>query len=168
MRNRLQRVSGAHPASSRRRKWICLLVFLLTVFFGSEWFADTERATATDAPPVHLVRLVLTTDDGFARIEIVADSALSETAIQRFTRGGETVIRIRGARSLLRPAYSASDIVMRNVRTSTGETNGEPFVDIAISLVQGDALAPRRSFNRLVIGITNEVARERQIGRAHV
>jgi hypothetical protein len=113
-------------------------------------------------PPVQLVRLILTAADGTARIEIVADGALSENAVERFAREGETVIRVRGARSLLRNAYSASDIVARNVRTYAGETNGEPFVDIVISMTEGDSIAPRKNFNRLVIGITNEIARTRR------
>ncbi len=163
MRNRRGAVSGIHNFHSRRSRrtsWLSLLVFLLAGSLGFVWWTGVNRA-ANDAPPVNLVRLVLTASEGTARIEVVADGALSETAIERFTRAGETVIRIRGARSLLRPTYAASDIVARNVRTYRGETNGEPFVDIVINVTVGDALVQRKNFNRFVIGITNQIARQR-------
>jgi hypothetical protein len=137
------------------------VIFLSAGFFASVWLTGAMRAEGGGEPAVQLVRLVLTATDGAARIEIVADGTLSDNAIQRFARAGETVIRVRGARSLLRNAYSASDIVARNVRTYAGEANGEPFVDIVISMTEGDSVAPRKNFNRLVIGITNEVARAR-------
>lgn len=162
MRNRLRQVRRARPAM-RRRTWTSTLisiVFLSAAFFASVWLTGVMRAEGGE-PAVQLVRLVLTAGDGAARIEIVADGALSDNSIQRFARGGETVIRVRGARSLLRSAYSASDIVARNVRTYAGEANGEPYVDIVINMTEGDAIAPRKNFNRLVIGITNEVARAR-------
>ncbi|HEV7844003.1 MAG TPA: hypothetical protein VGO69_09930, partial [Pyrinomonadaceae bacterium] len=148
----------------RRRTWTSILstvIFLSAGFFASVWLTGAMRAEGGGEPTVQLVRLILTAADGAARIEIVADGALSDNSIQRFARAGETVIRVRGARSLLRNAYSASDIVARNVRTYAGEANGEPFVDIVISMTEGDSIAPRKNFNRLIIGITNEVARAR-------
>jgi hypothetical protein len=141
---------------------LSLIIFLSIGFFGSNWLTGAMKAAGDVQPPVQLVRLVLVANDGVARVEIVADAALSETAVERFTRAGETVIRIRGARSLLRSNYSANDIIARTIRTYAGEAGGEPFVDIAISLVEGDAVAPRKNFNRLVIGITNETARLRR------
>jgi hypothetical protein len=164
MRKRLPKVSGARP-SMRRRKLtsaLSLIIFLFVVFFASVWWTGTTDASNDAEPAVQLVRLSLTAADGAARIEIVADGALSDNAIQRFSRAGETVIRVRGARSLLRNTYFASDIIARNIRTYSGEANGEPFVDIVIPMTEGDAVAPRRNFNRLVIGITNEIARARQ------
>ncbi|HEX8745986.1 MAG TPA: hypothetical protein VF717_02240 [Pyrinomonadaceae bacterium] len=163
MRNRLHRVRGAR-AASRQRKWttrFSLVIFLFAGFFASVWLSDAMMAEGEGQPTVQLVRLVLTATDGAARIEIVADSGIGENSIERFARGGETVIRVRGARSLLRPAYSASDVVMRTVRTYSGESNGEPYVDIVIAMTEGDAIAPRKNFNRLVIGVTNEIARAR-------
>lgn len=164
MRNRLRLVRAARPASSWR-KWttrFSLAVFLFAGFFAFVWLSDAMRAEGEGQQTVQLVRLVLTATDGAARIEIVADGGLGENSIERFARGGETVIRVRGARSLLRPAYSASDIVvMRNVRTYPGQINGEPYVDIVIAMTEGDTVAPRKNFNRLVIGITNEIARAR-------
>jgi hypothetical protein len=162
MRNRLRRVRSARPCI-RTRKWtsrFSLIIFLFGGFFASVWVSDVMRASDAQ-PPVQLVRLVLTATEGAARIEIVADGALGENSIERFTRGGETVIRVRGARSLLRAVYSASDIIARNVRISPGESNGEPYVDIIIPLTEGDAVAPRKNFNRLVIGISNDIARAR-------
>lgn len=164
MRNRLRAVSGAQRLNRRRRMMSALgIIVLLSVgFFESNWLTGAMRAEGGAQSTVQLVRLVLTATDGEARIEVIADGALSETAVERFMRAGETVIRIRGARSFLRPSYSASDIVTRNIRTYAGETNGEPFVDIVVSITEGDAIASRKNFNRLVIGITNEAARVRR------
>ena len=126
------------------------------------WLTDAMRAADYEQPPVQLVRLILTATDGSARVEVVADGALGENSVERFSRAGETVIRVRGARSLLRSAYSANDIIARSVRTYAGQAGTVPFVDIIISVTDGDAVAPRKSFNRLVIGITNETARLRR------
>ncbi|MBD0370970.1 MAG: hypothetical protein ICV60_09055 [Pyrinomonadaceae bacterium] len=165
MRNRSCAVRGARPNARRRRRRLLsrfsLIIFLFAGLFAAGWLSDVMRAAGDGAATVQLVRLVLTAEDGAARVEIVADSALDENSIQRFSRAGETVVRVRGARSLLRATYSASDIVARTVRTYSGEANGEPYVDIVISFAEGDAVLPRRNFNRLVIGITNEVARAR-------
>lgn len=163
MRNHLRRVKGART-SLRTRKWtsrLSLIILLLAGFCAYVPVSDVMRAEGGGSTAVQLVRLVLTADEGAAHIEIVADGGLAENSIERFTRAGETVIRVRGARSLLRANYSASDIVARSVRTYAGETGGEPYVDIVIAMTEGDAVSPRRSFNRLVIGITNEVARAR-------
>lgn len=165
MRNRLRAVSGATTRLTRRRRVmsvLCIVIFLSIGFFESAWLTGTMRAEGDVKPTVQLVRLVLTATDGMARIEVVADGALTESSVQRFTRAGETVIRIRSARSLLSPAYSASDVIARNVRTYAGEAGGEPFVDIVIPVTEGDAIQSRKNFNRLVIGITNDVARLRR------
>lgn len=161
MRNRLRAVRGAHPTKRRSSllSVLALSLFLSMGFSGAAWQSGAMKAANDAQAPVQLVRLALTAADGSARVEVVADAALNETAVERFTRAGETVIRIRGARSFLRPAYSASDIVTRNIRTYAGEANGEPFVDIIISVTDGDAIASRKSFNRLLIAITNESAR---------
>lgn len=164
MRNRLPKVSGVRRQTKSRRKLTSALSFIIFLFaglFAYAWLSDAMRAAGGVDSSVQLVRLLLTAADGAARIEIVADAALNENSIERFTRGGETIIRIRGARSLLRSNYSATDIVARSVRTYAGEINGEPYVDIVIPLTEGDAVAPRKNFNRLVIGITNEIARAR-------
>lgn len=134
-----------------------LIIFLLAGFFAYGWVTQVMRAEGSAA--VQLVRLILTASEGDARIEIVADGGLDENSIERFSRAGETVIRVRGARSLLRASYSANDIVARRIRTYAGEANGEPYVDIVIAMTEGDAVSPRRNFNRLVIGVTNEIAR---------
>lgn len=164
MRNRLRAVRGARH--TRRRSSLLsaltLGLFLSVGFFGSAWLSEAMRAANDTQATIQLVRLSLTATDGSARIEVIADGALSETAVERFTRASETIIRIRGARSFLRPAYSANDIVMRNIRISAGDAGGEPFVDIIIPITEGDAIASRRNFNRLVIGITNEAARLRR------
>lgn len=163
MRNRLRAVSGArHNRRRRVMSAFSLIIFLSAGFFGSVWLTGAMRAAGDPQATVQLVRLVLVATDGSARIEVTADGALNQTMLERFTRGGETVIRVRSARSLLRSSYSASDIVARSVRTYSGEANGEPFVDIVVSSTEGDQIAPRKTFNRLVIGITNEVARLRR------
>jgi hypothetical protein len=96
------------------------------------------------------------------RIEITADGSLSETTIEQLTRGSETVIRVRGARSLLRSSYSIDEPVARGVRTHAGEQGGEPFVDVVIARGEGGTVAQRVNFNRLVIAVASDFARLRR------
>jgi hypothetical protein len=116
------------------------------------------RAQSEIAPAVALVRLNVTNEAGMVRIEIVADGSLAETTIEQHTRGSEAVVRIRGARSMLRTSYAIDETVARGVRINAGESRGEPFVDITISMNEGATLAQRKSFNRLVIGIASDFA----------
>ncbi|HYY59541.1 MAG TPA: hypothetical protein VE842_19590, partial [Pyrinomonadaceae bacterium] len=85
--------------------------------------------------------------------------------IEQSTRGSETVIRVRGARSLLRSNYSIDDTLARGVRTISGEQGGEPFVDVVIARGEGGTLAQRVNFNRLVIAIASDFARLRRRAR---
>src|SRR4051794_6691442 len=103
MRNRSCAVRGARRPVSRR-KWpslLSLIIFSFACFFAYAWLGVAMRASGDVQAPVQLVRLVLTATDGVTRIEIEADGALGENSIQRFSRGGETIVRVRGARSLL-------------------------------------------------------------------
>lgn len=143
-----------------------LLAALGLVLVSCAWLV--EYASADAAQTVQLVRLSVASDAGMVRIEITADSSLSETTIEQHTRGREAVIRIRGARSLLRASYSVDEAVARGVRTVSGEVNGEPFVDILISVGDGATLAQRKNFNRLVIGIASDFAQLRRKAAAPV
>ncbi|MBA3804924.1 MAG: hypothetical protein H0X14_04335 [Acidobacteria bacterium] len=87
---------------------------------------------------------------------------MSETTIEQSTRGRETVIRVRGAHSLLRSNYAIDDPVARGVRTQAGEFKGEPFVDVLIARGEGGTVAQRVNFNRLVIAIASDFARLRR------
>ena len=120
MRNRRGALSGIQNFQSRRSRrtsWLSLPVFLLAGSLGFVWWTGVNRA-ANDAPPVNLVRLVLTASEGSAHIEVVADGALSETAIERFTRAGETVIRIRGHQGVDRGRVFLADPSRGNLRMS--------------------------------------------------
>jgi hypothetical protein len=148
---------------SKRNATACalsLLCLLLVCFVGYAWVADSAGEAADNT--LHLVRLNITTDEGMVRIEITADGSLGETTIEQSTRGHETVIRVRGAHSLLRSSYAIDDPVARGVRTVSGEFNGEPFVDVLIARGQGGTVAQRINFNRLVIAIASDFARLRR------
>jgi hypothetical protein len=110
---------------------------------------------------MQLVRLNVTTDAGLVRIEIVADGSFEDATIEHFSRGRQTVIRVLGARSLLRQSYEINEAVAREVRTVTGEKDGQPYVDFLITLGDGATLAQKKSFNRLVIGVASDFARLR-------
>lgn len=139
---------------------ISLFSLLLVCFVGYAWVADSAGEAADNS--VHLVRLNVTSDSGMVRIEITADGSLSETTIEQSTRGHETVIRVRGAHSLLRSNYAIDDPVARGVRTLSGEFNGEPFVEVLIARGEGGTVAQRVNFNRLVIAIATDFARLRR------
>jgi hypothetical protein len=111
---------------------------------------------------MQLVRLNVSQDSGMVRIEITADGSFNDATIEQWTRGRETVIRVRGARSLLRSAYAIDDQLARGVRVVSGERDGEPYVDVLISLGDGATLAQKKSFNRLLIGIATDFARLRR------
>jgi hypothetical protein len=143
---------GTRPA--RILYFIALLCFVIG---GCVWLTEYVRAVDV-ASPVQLVRLIVVSDAGMVRIEITADGSLGETTIEQHTRGREAVVRVRGARSMLRASYAVDDVVARGVRTIAGEMNGEPFVDIVIAMGEGATLAQRKNFNRLVIGIANDFA----------
>lgn len=153
-----------------RRKPAVKIFYLLTmlgfVIGGCAWLA--EYVSADVAQPVQLVRLSVTSDGGMSRIDITADGSLGETSIEQYTRGREAVVRIRGARSLLRASYAIDASLAQSLRTVSGEIQGEPFVDILISLSDGATLAQRKTFNRLVIGVANDFAQLRRKSPANV
>jgi hypothetical protein len=126
------------------------------------WINGSTRATATNndaaVTPVQLVRLNVSTEGDAVRIEITADGSLGDVVTE--TRGHETIIRVPSARSLLRSSYAINDLLARVVRTTTGERDGVPFVEIAVTRTDdGMILAPRKVFNRLVIGVAQDSAR---------
>ncbi|MBV9210089.1 MAG: hypothetical protein JOZ52_05645, partial [Acidobacteria bacterium] len=161
MRNRFDPITDKRKMRGRKataRLTVCVALCCLLAG-GCVWLAERVLAQEEIAPPaVELVRLNVTSDSGMVRIEIVADGSLAETTIEQHTRGGEAVVRIRGARSLLRASYAIDESVARGVRTLAGESRGEPFVDILISMNEGATLAQKKSFNRLVIGIATDFA----------
>jgi hypothetical protein len=159
MLNRLYEMTGGSrrnlPASAA-----CLLCLLAVSFLCYALLAGSAGEAADNS--LQLVRLNVTTDSGMVRIEITADSSLSEATIEQSTRRGETVIRIRGAKSLLRANYAIDDTLAKGVRTVAGEQDGEPFVDLLIARGEGSTVAQRVSFNRLVIAIAADFARLRR------
>lgn len=156
MLNRLYEMSGGVRRRNRQASAACLLSLLAACFFGYAMLVEPAGEAADHA--LQLVRLNVTTDSGMVRIEITADGSLSEATIEQSTRRGETVIRIRGARSLLRASYAIDDTLAKGVRTQSGEQGGEPFVDVVIARGEGSSVAQRVSFNRLVIAIAADFA----------
>jgi hypothetical protein len=161
MRDRLR----THCVSRNNRRNASRLVLLAALFFvslsGFVLLSNyTKTAAATGA--MQLVRLNVTTDAGFVRIEITADGSFDDANVEHYTRGRQTVIRIRGARSLLRQSYEINETLAREVRTHAGEQNGEPYVDVLITLGEGATVAQKRNFNRLVIGVASDFARLRR------
>src|SRR4051812_18417652 len=104
MLDRLYQMTGGSKSRNLMACAISLLCLLLVCFVGYAWVADSVGEAADKT--LHLVRLNITSDAGMVRIEITADGSLSETTIEQSTRGRETVIRVRGAHSLLRTSYA--------------------------------------------------------------
>ncbi|MGB9180798.1 MAG: hypothetical protein WCB68_16315 [Pyrinomonadaceae bacterium] len=136
---------------------LALLFFCFTLSLRLADWGKTDAALT-----MQLVRLNVSSDAGMVRIEVTADGSFATTTIEQTTRGAETLIHIRGARSLLRQSYSIDDKVATGVRVVSGERNGEPFVDLIIRTGGGAAVAQKVSFNRLVIGIASDFARLRK------
>jgi hypothetical protein len=137
-----------------------VLLALLALCLSGITLLSDFKSTASNVP-MQLVRLNITTDAGLVRIEIVADGSFDDATIEHFSRGRQTVFRVRGARSLLRQSYEIDEAVAHEVRTVTGEKDGEPYVDLLISLGDGATVAQKKSFNRLVIGVASDFARLR-------
>ncbi|HEX8136591.1 MAG TPA: hypothetical protein VF544_03280 [Pyrinomonadaceae bacterium] len=156
MLNRLYEMTGGRRGRNWQASAACLLSLLAVCFLGYAFVAGSAGEAASTA--LQLVRLNITADSGMVRIEITADGSLSEATIEQSTRRGETVIRIRGARSLLKGSYTIDDVLAKGVRTQSGEQGGEPFVDVLIARGEGSSVAQRVSFNRLVIAIAADFA----------
>lgn len=147
-------------SSHRREHKVAYIFYVLAILFFcftlSLRIADWRKTDA--APTMQLVRLNINSDAGMVRIEVTADGSFAATTIEQTTRGAETVIHIRGARSLLRQSYQIDDKLATHVRVLAGDRNGEPFVDLIIKTGGGAAVAQKVSFNRLVIGIASDFA----------
>ncbi len=160
MRDRLRTLRVSRKDRRHASSFISLLVVLSLTLSG---FLLLPNFTGTSAAgPMQLVRLSVSTDAGFVRIEITADGSFDETSVENYSRGRQTVIRIRGARSLLRQSYEINEQIAREVRTVSGEKGGEPYVDVLITLGDGAIVAQKKSFNRLVIGVASDFARLRR------
>jgi hypothetical protein len=150
--------------SRKERRNVSRIVFLLAglsvCLSGFVLLSNFARTSA--AGPMQLVRLNVTSDAGFVKIEITADGSFDDANVEHYSRGRQTVIRIRGARSLLRQSYEINEALAREVRTVAGERDGEPFVDVLITLGDGATIAQKRNFNRLVIGVAADFARLRR------
>ncbi|MCA1567937.1 MAG: carboxypeptidase regulatory-like domain-containing protein [Acidobacteria bacterium] len=132
-----------------------VLAFAVLALVGAVFLAVSSRAAA----PVQLVRLSVSHEAGAVRVELIADSSLAESAVEQERRGDETIVRVRGARSLLLPSYAIEGLLVRRLRTASGLRGGEPFVEIFIDSGGGATVAPQKSFNRLVLDITGSGVR---------
>jgi hypothetical protein len=160
-RDRLPQKSVSRKGRRRAARVAVSLLALLSIplagFVLPSNFSDTAAAG-----PMQLVRLNVVSEAGFVRIEITADGSFEDAAVEHYSRGRQTVIRIRGARSLLRQSYAVNDALASEVRTIAGERDGEPYVDVLITLGDGATVAQKKSFNRLVIGVASDFARLRR------
>ncbi|MBA2733626.1 MAG: hypothetical protein H0U54_12120 [Acidobacteria bacterium] len=146
----------------RRNASSIILLFALVSLVLSGLLTLANFSGTSAAGTMQLVRLNVTTDGGFVRIEITADGSFDDASVEHYSRGRQTVFRIRGAHSLLKQSYEINEVLAREVRTISGERNGEPYVDLVISLGEGATVAQKKSFNRLVIGVASDFARLRR------
>jgi hypothetical protein len=158
MRERLRPISVSRKSRRKTRIFVFILAWLSLPMSGFLLPSNMTSAAGT----MQLVRLNVTADSGLVRIEITADGSFDDATVEHYTRGRQTVIRIRGARSLLKHSYEINDSVAREVRTLSGESGGEPYVDVLIALGAGATIAQKKSFNRLVIGVALDFARLRR------
>lgn len=161
MRKRLRPLSVSRK--SRRKvagRAALVITTLVLCLFGFAWLSDFKSTASV--VPIQLVRLNVSADAGLVRIEIIADGSFDDATIEHFSRGRETVFRIRAARSQLRRNYEINESVASEVRTAVGENDGEPYVDVVLSLGEGATVAQKKSFNRLVIGVAADFARLRR------
>ena len=166
-RDRLPQKSVSRKGRRKAARAAVLLLALLSIPLAGFVLPSNFSGTAA-AGPMQLVRLNVVSEAGFVRIEITADGSFEDAAIEHYSRGRQTVIRIRGARSLLRQSYAVNDALASEVRTVAGERDGEPYVDVVITLGDGATVAQKKSFNRLVIGVASDFARLRRRSPADV
>ncbi|HJU53853.1 MAG TPA: hypothetical protein VJ715_04750 [Pyrinomonadaceae bacterium] len=139
---------------------VSLVAFLSIPLYG--FLLPSNFSGTAAAGTMQLVRLNVVSEAGFVRIEITADGSFEDATVEHYSRGRQTVIRIRGARSLLRQSYVVDDALASEVRTVAGERDGEPYVDVMITLGDGATVAQKKNFNRLVIGVAADFARLRR------
>ena len=156
-RLRILRVSRKDRRTASR---IVLLLAWAALCLSGVLLSNLAKTSA--AGSMHLVRLNVTSDAGFVRIEITADGSFDDASVEHYSRGRQSVIRIHGARSLLRQNYEINEALAREVRTVVGEKDGEPYVDVLITLGEGATIAQKKNFNRLVIGVAADFARLRR------
>ena len=158
MRDRLPQKSVSRKGRRCRaaRFAVSLVAFLSIPLYG--FLLPSSFSGTAAAGPMQLVRLNIVSEAGFVRIEITADGSFEDAAVEHYSRGRQTVIRIRGARSLLRQSYAVGDALASEVRTIAGEHDGEPYVDVMITLGDGATIAQKKIFNRLVIGVAADFA----------
>jgi hypothetical protein len=161
MRNRLRPMSVSWRVRRKKSSRASLLFVLLALGCSAFILLSDFTSTASNGP-MQLVRLNITTDTGLVRIEIVADGSFDEATVEHFSHGRQSVFRVHGAHSLLRQSYEINETVAPEVRTVSGEKDGEPYVDVLITLGDGATVAQKRSFNRLVIGVATDFARLRR------
>ena len=167
MRDRLPQKSVSRKSRRRTAPIAVSLAALLSIPLYGFLLPSNFSGTAA-AGPMQLVRLNVVSEAGFVRIEITADGSFEDAAVEHYSRGRQTVIRIRGARSLLRQNYAVGEALASEVRTVAGERDGEPYVDVIITLGDGATVAQKKSFNRLVIGVAADFARLRRRAPAEV
>ncbi len=160
-RDRLPQKSVSRKGRRRAARFAVSLFALLSIPLAGFVLPSNFSGTAA-AGPMHLVRLNVVSEAGFVRIEITADGSFEDAPVEHYSRGRQTVIRIRGARSLLRQSYAVNDALASEVRTVAGERDGEPYVDVLITLGDGATVAQKKNFNRLVIGVASDFARLRR------
>lgn len=161
MRDRLRFLCVSRKDRRPASSIVILLVLTVVCLSGLFWLVSDFTKTSA-AGTMQLVRLNITSDSGFVRIEITADGSFDDASVEHYSRGRLSVIRIRGARSLLRQSYAINEALARDVRTVAGENGGEPYVDILVSLGEGATIAQKKNFNRLVIGVASDFARLRR------
>jgi hypothetical protein len=160
MRDRL-RILRVSRKERRSASSIVILLASAALCFSGVLLLPNLAGTSA-AGTMQLVKLNVTSDAGFVRIEITADGAFDDRSVEQYSHGRQSVIRIRGARSLLRRSYEINEALAREVRTVAGNINGEPYVDVLITLGDGAAIAQKKSFNRLVIGVASDFAHLRR------
>jgi hypothetical protein len=160
MRDRLRTLRVSRKDRRRASSIVLLLAWASLCLSGILLLSNLAKTSA--AGSMQLVRLNVTSDAGFVRIEITADGSFDDASVEQYSRGRQSVIRIRGARSLLRQSYEINEALAREVRTVAGERNGEPYVDVLITLGDGATIAQKKNFNRLVIGVAADFAHLRR------
>jgi hypothetical protein len=159
-RDRLRTLRVSRKERRKASSIVILLAWGLLCLFGILLLPNLSKTSAAGA--MQLVRLNVTSDAGFVRIEITADGSFDDRSVEHYSHGRQSVIRIRGARSLLRQSYEINEALAREVRTVSGELGGEPYVDVVIMLGDGATIAQKKSFNRLVIGVASDFAHLRR------
>jgi hypothetical protein len=131
--------------------------FLLSItgFVIFVWALFAVSSEASDSS-VNLMRLNLSQTGGTVKVEITGDRPITNFRIKK--SDNKFVVQIKGARSMLQPAYQVRGSFVDEVQVLAKESDGESGVELVINTQQDAAAVSVIEFNTLSILVESRAA----------